>query len=40
MTDIQPFSIDAPEGQIAELKDRLRRTRWPEAETPNDWSQS
>ena len=39
MTDIQPFSIDAPEGQIAELKDRLRRTRWPEAETPNDWSQ-
>ena len=26
-------------GAVADLRDRLRRTRWPEAETVDDWSQ-
>ena len=39
MTEIQPFTIDAPEQDLADLKQRLGRTRWPEAETPDDWSQ-
>ncbi len=39
MTDIQAFAIDVPESRIADLKDRLRRTRWPDPETPNDWGQ-
>ena len=34
-----PFRIDMPEADIEELRDRLRRTRWPEAETVEDWSQ-
>jgi pimeloyl-ACP methyl ester carboxylesterase len=36
---IRPFRIEIPEEQIADLHDRLRRTRWPEAETVEDWSQ-
>jgi hypothetical protein len=34
-----PFSIDIGEADLADLRDRLRRTRWPEAETVADWSQ-
>ncbi|TVT16310.1 epoxide hydrolase [Amycolatopsis acidiphila] len=34
-----PFRIDVPEAELRELRDRLRRTRWPEAETVDDWSQ-
>jgi pimeloyl-ACP methyl ester carboxylesterase len=37
--DITPFRIDIPEADLKDLRDRLRRTRWPEAETVNDWSQ-
>jgi pimeloyl-ACP methyl ester carboxylesterase len=36
---IRPYRIDIPEGQLDELRDRLRRTRWPDAETVDDWSQ-
>lgn len=40
MTDeIRPFTIDVSDEQIADLQDRLHRTRWPEAETVDDWSQ-
>ena len=39
MTEIRPFTIDVPDADIADLKDRLGRTRWPEAETVDDWSQ-
>ena len=40
MTDeIRPFRIDIPEGDLADLRDRLARTRWPEAETVDDWTQ-
>jgi len=34
-----PFRIDVPEQDLQDLRDRLARTRWPEAETVSDWSQ-
>ena len=37
--DITPFRIDISDADLAELRDRLRRTRWPEPETVEDWSQ-
>jgi len=39
MSDIRPFRIDIPEEQLVDLKRRLRATRWPDAETLDDWSQ-
>jgi hypothetical protein len=36
---VVPFRIGIPEADIEDLRDRLRRTRWPEAETVDDWSQ-
>jgi pimeloyl-ACP methyl ester carboxylesterase len=36
---IRPFLVEIPEAQIDDRHDRLRRTRWPEAETVDDWSQ-
>lgn len=39
MSDIRPFTIDIPAQQIADLKTRLALTRWPDKETPEDWSQ-
>ena len=39
MPDIRPFRIDVPEADLADLRDRLRRTRWPERECVGDWSQ-
>jgi pimeloyl-ACP methyl ester carboxylesterase len=36
---VVPFVIDIPQVDIDELKERLRRTRWPEAETTGDWTQ-
>jgi epoxide hydrolase len=37
--DITPFRIEVPDADLADLRERLRRTRWPEAETVDDWSQ-
>ena len=37
--EITPFLIQVPESQLSDLRDRLRRTRWPERETVGDWSQ-
>jgi epoxide hydrolase len=37
--DIEPFQIDIPGEEIDDLRDRLRRTRWPEAAPVDDWSQ-
>jgi pimeloyl-ACP methyl ester carboxylesterase len=37
--DILPFTIDVPDASIDDLRDRLARTRWPDAETVDDWSQ-
>ncbi len=40
MTDnILPFSIDVGQTRLDDLVDRLRRTRWPDRETVDDWSQ-
>jgi pimeloyl-ACP methyl ester carboxylesterase len=38
-TAITPFRIEVPDEALADLRDRLRRTRWPEPETVDDWSQ-
>jgi pimeloyl-ACP methyl ester carboxylesterase len=38
-TPITPFRIEVPDEALADLRDRLRRTRWPEPETVDDWSQ-
>jgi hypothetical protein len=40
MTDaIRPFLIDVPEADLDDLRRRLGRTRWPEKEVVEDWSQ-
>ncbi|WP_419920268.1 epoxide hydrolase family protein [Candidatus Poriferisodalis sp.] len=36
---IEPFQIAVPEEQLDDLRERLGRTRWPEAEPVDDWSQ-
>ncbi|HTQ69012.1 MAG TPA: epoxide hydrolase [Solirubrobacteraceae bacterium] len=37
--DITPFRIEVGEQQLADLRERLARTRWPEPEPVSDWSQ-
>jgi pimeloyl-ACP methyl ester carboxylesterase len=37
--EITPFRIDVSDEALDDLRQRLRRTRWPEAETVDDWSQ-
>jgi pimeloyl-ACP methyl ester carboxylesterase len=40
MTDeVTPFRIEVPEADLRDLRERLRRARWPEDETVQDWSQ-
>ena len=36
---VRPFRIDVAEADLVDLHDRLVRTRWPESETVDDWSQ-
>ncbi|MGW1988965.1 epoxide hydrolase family protein [Embleya sp. NPDC001921] len=36
---ITPFRIEIPEADLTDLRERLARTRWPEAEPVADWSQ-
>lgn len=36
---MEPFEVRITEDEIADLRERLSRTRWPEAETVDDWSQ-
>ncbi len=38
-SDVTPFRIEIPEADLEDLRQRLRRTRWPDAETVDDWSQ-
>ena len=38
-TAILPFQLAVPESDLEDLRRRLRATRWPEPETPDDWSQ-
>jgi hypothetical protein len=37
--DIAPFRIAVPDDDLADLHERLARTRWPEAECVDDWTQ-
>ncbi len=39
MSDIKPFRINIADSAMTDLQARLRNTRWPDAETPDDWSQ-
>ena len=39
MPEISPYRIDVPNAVLDDLKERLARTRWPDAETVDDWSQ-
>jgi pimeloyl-ACP methyl ester carboxylesterase len=39
MTEIRPFRIAVPDGDLDDLHGRLANTRWPEAECVDDWSQ-
>ncbi|MHA6629504.1 epoxide hydrolase family protein [Pseudonocardia sichuanensis] len=34
-----PFRLDVPDSELSDLRERLRRTRWPEAETVEGWEQ-
>ncbi len=36
---VQPFEVRIDSAEVADLRDRLTRTRWPERETVDDWSQ-
>jgi pimeloyl-ACP methyl ester carboxylesterase len=38
-TDIRPFKVSFPDSDLAELKSRIKATRWPEKETVNDDTQ-
>ncbi len=39
MSDITPFRFETSAADIDDLKARLALTRWPDKETPTDWSQ-
>ena len=39
MTSIDPFQVRITEEDAADLRARLANTRWPDAETVDDWSQ-
>jgi pimeloyl-ACP methyl ester carboxylesterase len=36
---VAPFRIETPQADLDDLRDRLHRTRWPDTETVDDWSQ-
>jgi epoxide hydrolase len=37
--EITPFRIEVADVDLRDLRERLERTRWPESETVDDWSQ-
>ncbi len=39
MSTIRPFRFEIPETAITDLRRRLTDARWPDRETPQDWSQ-
>tara|TARA_B100000614_G_scaffold168822_1_gene150416 strand:- start:758 stop:1891 length:1134 start_codon:yes stop_codon:yes gene_type:complete len=39
MSEITPFTINTPESQLTDLRNRIDNTRWAEEECVNDWSQ-
>jgi pimeloyl-ACP methyl ester carboxylesterase len=36
---VRPFTVSISDAEIADVKQRLARTRWPDPETVGDWSQ-
>src|SRR5688500_9981278 len=38
-TDVRPFRVEIPEGELAELRSRIQTTRWPSKELVDDRSQ-
>jgi epoxide hydrolase len=38
-SEVTPFVLAVPDADLVDLRRRLERTRWPEAETVDDWSQ-
>jgi hypothetical protein len=38
-SSVKPFCIAVGDGVLDDLKSRLQKTRWPEAELVDDWSQ-
>ena len=36
---VVPFPVSVPEADLVDLRERLARTRWPDAEPVDDWSQ-
>ena len=38
-TIVEPFHLNIPQGELDDLRDRIGRTRWPDAETVHDTSQ-
>jgi epoxide hydrolase len=39
MSEIRPFSITATRAELEDLARRLTQVRWPDKETPDDWTQ-
>ena len=39
MSEIREFQIEVTDETLDDLKQRLSMTRWPNKETPEDWSQ-
>jgi epoxide hydrolase len=39
MPSLTPFIVDIPDADLADLRERLARTRWPDRQTVDDWSQ-
>lgn len=37
--EVIPFQIEVPDADLTDLRERLSRTRWPEAATVDSWSQ-
>ena len=37
--ELEEFRVEIPDDALRDLRERLERTRWPDAETVSDWSQ-
>lgn len=37
-TAITPFTLEIPQAELDDLRERLARTRWPDASAPDDWT--
>jgi hypothetical protein len=38
-TAVEPYTLSIPDAALTDLHTRIDATRWPEAETVDDWSQ-